>query len=241
MIEIKTRTIIIGVLIALFVAFGAGWLLGRLARNDTATSIINGQNDIIRTYSYEINGLQRQAHEKDALIMSLRSAFAEGLLLKEELRLLKIKKLNEVTHLETAVEILLDSIAYLQANPPVNPPCPPDENHPVLYLPLAFHETNEYLNLQGLFDENGKLSMDIKLPLAMDVWTGFDRKTKKYKAVLTYENPYVQTIDIRNVKMEWTKVSRFGLGIIGGYGVSWGNYKPLPIIGIGIAYNVIRF
>jgi len=241
MIEIKTRHIIIGVLIALFVAFGAGWLLGRLARNETSNSIINGLNQTMRIYEYRIGGMLRQAREKDALIMSQRQALKEGLILKEELRLLKIKHLNEVTHLETSVDILLDSIAYIQANPPVNPPCPPDENHPVLYLPLAFHETNEYLNLQGLFDENGKLSMDIKLPLSMDVWTGFDKKTKKYKAVLTYENPYVQTIDIRNVKMEWSKVSRFGIGVIGGYGVSWGNLKPQPIIGIGIAYNVIRF
>ena len=241
MIEIKTKTIVIGVLIALFVAFGAGWLLGRFNRNSTSDSIINGLNQTMRIYEYKIGDMEMQAHEKDALIMSLRNAFSEGLVLKEELRLLKIKKLNEVTHLETAVEILLDSIAYLQANPPDNPPCPPDENHPVLYLPLVFHETNQYLNLQGNFDENGKLSMDIKLPLSLDVWTGFDKRTKKYKAVLTYENPYVQTIDIRNVKMEWSKASRFGLAVIGGYGVSWGNYKPLPIIGIGIAYNVIRF
>jgi len=35
--------------------------------------------------------------------------------------------------------------------------------------------------------------------------TGYDRKTKMYKAVLTYDNPYLKIIDINSVKMGWTK------------------------------------
>ena len=242
MIQIKNRTLIIGLLIAFGVTFLGGFILGRRDRNHTSDTIINGLNDVMRTYIYRIDGLQKEVAEKNSIIVTQKQALKEGLIIKEELRKLKIKHLNEVTHLDTEVRILLDSIAYIQSNPPTNNPCPPEEiDHPVLYLPLAFKEQNSYLDLKGEFNEDGKLSMDIKIPLSVDVWTGYDKKTKMYKAVLTYDNPYLKTIDINSVKMEWTKVSRFGVALIGGYGFGWGNKKPTPVLGVGIAYNLIRF
>lgn len=241
--QIKTRTLIIAVLVAFVLCFGGGYLLGRHDRFGSSDTIINNLNSIITTYAYEVGGLQKQAREKDAIIMTQKQAIKEGLIFKEELRKLKIKHLNEVTHLETNVEILLDSIAYIQGHPPVNPPCPPDDNNPVLYLPLTFQEKSKYLDLTGTFDEQAKLSLSIKLPITMDVYTFFDRKEKQYKATLTYENPYIQTIDIRSVRMEWQKASRWGIGIMVGYGFGYVDkqIRPTPFIGVGLTRTFVRF
>jgi hypothetical protein len=239
MIQIKTRTIVISVLIALAVCFIGGWLLGRFARNNVATQIINGQNDIIRTYSYEIGGLQKQAYEKDALIMSQKQAIQAGLILKEELRLLKITHATEVTHFESTINILLDSIKHNGSI--VITPCPPDENHPVLYLPLIFREQNDYLNLKGEFDENGKLSMEIKIPLNVDVITGYDRKAKVYKTVVGSDNPYLGVIAIQSVKLDLRKPRRWGVGPFAGYGMGWGTTKLVPVFGVGLSYSIIQF
>ena len=63
MIEIKTKNIIIGLLIAFLATFVGGWALGRFHRDNTATSIIQGLNDVMRTYVYTIGDLQKSASE----------------------------------------------------------------------------------------------------------------------------------------------------------------------------------
>lgn len=240
MIEIRTKNIIIGLLIAFLATFVGGWALGRFQRDNTATSIIQGLNDVMRTYVYTIGDLQKSAWEKDAIITTQKQAIREGLLIKEELRKLKIKYLSEVTHLQTTVEILLDSISHTGTI--IISPCPPEEDeHPVLYLPLTFQEKNKFLNLRGEFNEQGKLSMEIKLPVNVDMWVGWDKETRRLKGVATIDNPYVHVQNITTIKTDLRKPTKWGIGVIGGYGVSWGNYKPLPIIGIGISYSLIKF
>jgi hypothetical protein len=239
MIQIKNSTIIIVIAVALVLCFGGGYLLGRHDRSSTSTTIINGLNDIISTYSYQVNGLEKRVAEKETLIMSQRQALAEGLLVKEELRKLKIKHATDVVNFKSTIEILLDSIKH--TGTVVISPCPPDEDHPVLYLPLVFGEQNDYLHLRGEFDEQGKLSMDIKIPLSVDVFTGYDKTIKKYKTTVGTDNPYVQFNDIRSVQLDLRKPRRFGVGVIGGYGLGLGTPKLTPIIGVGLSYSLIQF
>ena len=42
-----------------------GWVLGRSARDNASTLIINGQNDIISTYAYQVSTLQNELKEKN--------------------------------------------------------------------------------------------------------------------------------------------------------------------------------
>jgi len=238
MIEIKTKNIIIGLLIAFLATFVGGWALGRFHRDNTATSIIQGLNDVMRTYVYTIGDLQKSASEKDAIITTQKQAIREGLLVKEELRKLKIKYLSEVTHLQTTVEILLDSISHTGTI--IISPCPPDEEHPVLYLPLTFQEKNKFLDLKGEFDENANLSIEIKLPVNVDMWVGWDKSTKRLKGIATIDNPYVHVQNITTIKTDLRKPSRWGVGIVGGYGVGK-EFKITPFIGIGLSRSFVRF
>jgi len=239
MIEIKTKNIIIGLLIAFLATFVGGWALGRFHRDNTATSIIQGLNDVMRTYVYTIGDLQKSASEKDAIITTQKQAIREGLLVKEELRKLKIKHLSEVTHLQTTVDILLDSISHTGTI--IISPCPPEEDgHPVLYLPLTFQEKNKFLWLMGEFDEQAKLSMEIKLPVNISMWVGWDKSTKRLKGIATIDNPYVHVQNITTIKTDLRKPSRWGVGIVGGYGVGK-EFKITPFIGIGLSRSFVRF
>jgi hypothetical protein len=120
-------------------------------------------------------------------------------------------------------------------------PCPPDENHPVLYLPLVFGEQNDYLNLRGEFDVDGKLSMDIKIPLSVDVIVGYNKSIKRYVGTVGSDNPYIQFTDIRTIQLDLKKPRRFGLSAIGGYGFAWGDLRPKPIIGLAVTYDIFQF
>ena len=238
-IEIKTRTIIIGLLIAFVATFAGGWLLGRYDKNNSSETIISGLNDIITTYAYQVYGLEKKAAERETLIMSQKQAIKAGLVSMEELRKLKIKYATDVTHFQSEIEILLDSIHH--EGPVVISPCPPDENHPVLYLPMIFGEQNDFLDLKGEFDVDGKLSMKIKMPLSVDVYTGWDKSQKVYKTVVSTDNPYVTTMGIQSVQLDLQKPRRWGIGAVGGYGFAWGNSKLQPFIGLELSWNVIQF
>jgi len=241
MIEIKTKNIIIGIVTALVLCFLGGWALGRFQRDDASRSIIQGLNDVMRTYTYTIGDLQKSAWEKDAIITTQKQAIREGLLIKEELRKLKIKYLSEVTHLQTTVEILLDSISHTGTI--IISPCPPDEEHPVLYLPLTFQEKNKFLDLRGEFDEQAKLSIEIKLPVNVSMWVGWDKSTKRLKGIATIDNPYVHVQNITTIKTDLRKSTKWGIGIVGGYGLGYVNkeFKITPFVGIGLSRSFVKF
>lgn len=241
-IKIPTRTIVISILIAFLATFVGGWALGRFQRDNASRSIIQGLNDVMRTYVYTIGDLQKSAWEKDAIITTQRQAIREGLLIREELRKLKIKHLSEVTHLQTTVEILLDSISHTGTI--IISPCPPEEDeHPVLYLPLTFQEKNKFLDLRGEFDENAKLSMEIKLPINIDMWVGWDKSTKRLKGIATIDNPYVHVQNITTIKTDLRRPSKWGVGIVIGYGVGYVNkeLKVTPFVGGGLSRSFARF
>ena len=197
---------------------------------------------MLRRYTYQLDSVKKVAAEKDAIIISQKQAIQQGFVIKEELDKINIKRLNEITHLRTTVSILLDSINYIGGIVPPNTPCPPDENHPVLYLPLTFGEDNDYIHMKGVFEEDGKLSMDIQVPISLDMFVGYDKTTKMIKSVVSTDNPYVKLDDIFTLKTDLTRPQKWGIGVIGGYGVVVGNpVRTAPFIGIGLSRNIIKF
>jgi len=240
--EFKTRNVIVGVITALVVVFIGGWLLGRLARDNASTTIISGQNDIITTYEYRIGDMERLAHEKDAIISSQREAIKAGLILKEELKALKIKYVRDLTRVNATVEILLDSIASYH---PIIIPCPEGElYHPVLYLPLAFQDTTEFYNITGRFDTTGVLSIGVKIPMSLDVWVGEDREIKgNFKTVVTTDNPYITINGFKSCIFDLPKRRKWAVGIQAGYGLVYANKQiySAPFVGLGISRTIVSF
>jgi len=242
MIQIRNRTLIIGLLIAFGVTFLGGWLLGRFNRDNASRTIIQGLNETMRIYTYQIDGLLKTANEKDAIIATQRQAIREGIVLKEELRILKLKYVRDLTRVNGTIEILIDSIAQFR---PVVIPCPPDElYHPVLYLPLAWRDSTEYYDISGEFDTTGVLSMRVGAPVDLNVWIGNDSEIKgNVKTVVTSLNPFVKIKDIKSFVFDMPKPKKWGIGITGGYGVAYTEKKivPSPFIGLGITRTILRF
>ena len=224
-ITIKTKYIIIAIIIALAGIFLLGGYVAHRRADNRYKTLISALNDTIRTYKYTIGDLEKTAVEKNQIIVSQNEAYKTLLIEKEEQRKLNLKKVTEVTSLKGEIRILKDSLAHT-GNVIIVTPCDSTEKpRPAIELPFTFSQQDKYLNLKGGFDVKGKMNIDLKVPLAVDVWSGVDRKTKQYKAVLTYDNPYLMDIDITSVKIDipkpfydklWFRATTLGVAFVGG-------------------------
>jgi hypothetical protein len=153
-----------------------------------------------------------------------------------------MRYVNEMTALQLQVDTLLQDVQHdgqvihIDSTIVVQ-----DYGESVIVLPFVFKKNDMYMTLGGSFSELGNLDISLKLDANVDVWTGIDKKTKAYKAVVTTDNPYINTIGISSIKMDVPAVKKWGLGIIGGYGVGWGTTKPIPVFGIGLSYDFLKF
>ena len=60
----NTRLVLIAFLTSVAI-LALGWTLGRSARDNASTLIINGQNQVISTYAYQVSTLQNELKEKN--------------------------------------------------------------------------------------------------------------------------------------------------------------------------------
>jgi hypothetical protein len=191
-------------------------------------------------YKYKVASLEKTAYEKQQLVIEQKQAIESGLLKQAELKALNLKKVSEVTSLKAQVRILIDSIKHTGKVVVVNPCDSTDtEWQNALYLPVSFVENTKYYNLSGTMDENANLSLDLKLPVSLDVFTGWDRKLKSYKAVVTSDNPHFIVSEIRSLKVEVPKPKKLGIGFQIGYGVTKQGLSP--VISVGLNYNLFTF
>jgi hypothetical protein len=204
-ITIKNRWLLLGLTILLSGMFVAGRYSGHRKADRVSSQVISALTDTLNMYKYVIKETTKTAVEREQTINTQREAIKQHLIDKEELRKLNIKKVAEVTSLKGEIVILKDSLEHT-GNIIIVLPCDSiAKPKPAIELPFTFSQQDKYLNLRGGFDIKGKMNIDIKMPLAVDVWTGYDNKRKLYKAVLTYDNPYLETIDITSVKIDIPK------------------------------------
>ena len=242
-LQVKNKYLIVGLFIALCGLFIFGLYIGRRKANNASTSLITALTGKITTYEYKLDSLTKYASERDQIIVEQKQAIESGLIQNKELKALGIKRLSEVTFLKAQIQVLLDSVAH-SGDIVIVHPCGDTLaiEYPAIRLPFTFNQQNKYMALKGGFDYEGKMSIDLKVPVELDVWTGINKKTKKYIAVVTSENPYVKINDILSVKMDLPKPKRIGVGVQAGYGLILGDpLKTAPYIGVGVSYNLFRF
>jgi hypothetical protein len=99
---------------------------------------------------------------------------------------------------------------------------------------------NDWVNLKGKVNFQ---SSDISIEINNKYSVAFikNKKTKKMEVLVTNDNPYSKVTDMVAYKVTQPKPKHFGLGITGGYGLDLINFRPVPYIGVGITYNVIKF
>lgn len=99
---------------------------------------------------------------------------------------------------------------------------------------------DDWVNLNGKVNFQ---SSDISIEFNNKYSVAFikNRKTKKMEVLVTNDNPYSKVTEMLAYKVITPKPKHFGLGITGGYGLDLLNFKPVPFIGVGISYNILKF
>lgn len=242
MIQIKTRNIVIGIFVLLVAIFILGGYFGHRIANRASNAVIIALNDTIHNYEYKIGELKRYASERNQLIVEQEQAIHQGLLDKKELKALHLSAVSEVTRLKAQVKMLIDSIGH---NGVITIPCPNNDTLQFLnaiYLPFEFQKEDDFVDLKGRFDSEGKMSVDLTVPVTLDIWTGYDKTRKSYKATVVSNNPFFKVSDINSIKVEAKKPSRFSIGLHIGYGFTIKDQVyATPYAGGGISYAIVRF
>jgi len=236
---IKTRYIILTLIFAFTAIFLLGRSCGRSRAESRSESIISGLNGKITSYEYQIAELTKYASEKDQMILSQKQAISSHLIEKAEFKNLYFKSLNEVTLLKSQIRILSDSIEHTGEVITVPSADTLAIEFPAIRLPFAFKEETKYYSLKGGFSYEGNMNIDLNVPVELSLWTGIDKKTKEYKAVVTTDNPVVKIQDITSMKFDMPKPKRFSIGIQAGYGI--GKDGLTPYIGFGGEFVLLSF
>jgi hypothetical protein len=249
-ITVKTRTWVIAILIAIGGIFFLGWYLGHKKANRALNALISSQNATINRYVVKIGGDSVYIAEKEQEILTKKQAIKNGELEREELRKLNLKQANELTRLQLRIDTLLTNVThngqiieilnsqianYKPANDTIT-------KQKAILLPFSFEKKDEWLNLAGNFNNQGKLDISLKLDVPLDIWTGVDKLTKLPIAKVSTKCPYLGILSINSIKMDTKKPTRYGIGVFMGYGLNLtGTIKASPLIGVGIQYSIIRF
>ena len=239
---IQNKHLVLGVVLAILATFSLGGYLGYRRALNVANSQIVALKDTINSYKIVIGGLTKYVTEKDQLITDQREALQRGELERKELRALNLKRVNELTALKIRIDTLLQNIpntgtvVYIDTCMGYDPP------QSAILLPFSFEKADKWMTLRGDFDQKGQLGVNLRVNASVDVWTGIDKSTKQYKAVITSDNPYLKITDIKSMKFDLPKPKKFGLGVFAGYGITVaGEVRAAPMIGVGLNYNLIMF
>lgn len=226
--------VIICLVLGVFAILYFGWRSYSSKLRSVAESNIVALNDTVKHYQIEIDKQKLEVFEKNALILSQKDAIQAGLLDRDALRKINIEQASELTKIRALVSIVRDSVSHtgivIKDTAWINP------KYSIL-IPFSFSDSTKFINLKGYFNQSGKLSYSLKVPVNLDVYTGY--KDKVLKTSIVTDNPYIFIQDITTVKMDFPKSKKFGIGIFTGYGISSGGLSP--VIGIGISYDFFHF
>jgi hypothetical protein len=247
-ITLKSRTIVIGVIIALVGLFALGWIIGTIKARKSAKRAENALKLEINRYKVELSGKTLYVAQVEQELGTAREAIRNSQITNKELKALNLKKANEISKLNLMIDTLLThvehngkiiSVLIKQVDSLSN--ITTEVYRPAVLLPFKFQKKDEWLDFSGVLDEKADLSVAVKMKVDVDVITGTDKKGNNSISVVT-KNPYINPLSVSSFKTDTKKPTRFGIGVQIGWGACLQNpIKTNPYIGIGLSYNFIRF
>jgi hypothetical protein len=237
-IKILIPAILIGILGLLFFGYTIGHRNG-VNQFSKEKTLLN--KEILR-YKAIVNGDSLYIASVEQEITTQKELIKQGEINRKELKALNIKTVNELTKAKLTINILLDSITNNGVVVIIRDTVTINNDKKAILLPFQFSQKNKWYDLSGGFDIDGKMNAIINVYGDFDVWSGISKDTKKPVAIISTNNPNIQINSISSVKMDLPKVKKFGIGIIGGYGINLsGTIKAQPFIGLGVSYSILRF
>jgi hypothetical protein len=241
-IVIKTKWIVGAVIIAILALFITGYVLGHKKADRASQAAKQALNKEISRLTVEINDQTVYITSIEQELKTERQARKDSDISREELRKLNLKQANEITRLKLRVDTLLEDVEHNGQIIHIDTVTIEGNPANAILLPFSFTKKDEYLQLNGTFNSQGKLDISLKIDVPLDIWTGISKETKKPICIATSKNEYINVLSISSLKLDTQKPKRYGIGIMAGYGINLsGTVKANPVLGVGISYNVIRF
>jgi hypothetical protein len=242
-VQIKTKWIFLTILIALLAVFFSGWYIGNKRAYRVSTHVTDSLNSKIDSMYIVLKDRSFYAYEKEQEILTLKEALNKGLVDKETLKALNLKYISEVTQLKGKVRILIDSLAtngsviYFNDCDSLTL-----DTTKVIKLPFTFEKIDKDYQIHGGFTNDGIMYESLTVPLALDVYTFWDKPSKAYKVIATTDNKTVLFNGVRSIKMDLQPPKKYGIGVFVGYGMTIEKDPRLtPMVGVGLSRTLIRF
>ncbi len=246
--KIKTKHVIIVFSLLIIIIFSGGWYLGRINGKNASKPDINALKGQITSMTLLLNEKTIYLSVAEQELASQKELVRQKEIEKKLLSKTNIKKVNEVTKLKLQVDTLLANVEYnkklikVQSDQVDSLIYLSPTGDPALLLPFDIQRKDNWLDMKISLDEEGDASISLKVPVNIDLITGFEKKTKKPVVTLSTDNPYIKPLSIRSYKLDMPKQKRVSLGIMVGYGIMLGNpMKSAPLVGAGLTYNLINF
>lgn len=239
---LKLKTLAILIIIGVAALFFTGYVIGHKKADRASQTTISTFKDVISKYETEIRDIKMYVTAREQEVKSQKDAIKAGELLREELRKLNLKQANEITRLGLRIDTLLVDIEHNGQVVHVDTVIIEGKSTNAILLPFTFTKSDQWLNLRGTFDNQGKLDLSLKMDAKLDIYVGVQKKDNKPVCIVTSDNKYLGVISINSQKFDLPTVKRYGIGIIGGYGIGIGDpLRAMPFVGLGMSYNIIRF
>ena len=238
-ITLKNKYLFLGIIVAILALFFVGMGIGIKKGKDALKPTVIAQEKELVKYTTKIKGLEVYVSKKEQEVMTLQEALKKTELSREEIRKLHLKSLQEIVRLKLVIDTLVAIPTDHQVI--IKDTCISGDQSAVL-LPYSFKKADKWLTLNGTIHKSGVVDVVFKMPLAVDVFTDYDRKLNKYTVTVTTSNPYLGTEDIKSQQFDALKEKKWGIGLLAGYGLTL-NGKPqfTPWLGVGVSRNIIRF
>ena len=247
-LKIKTKYVVLAVLLALIALFAFGWHLGMSKERSLRTTQENAFKDEIKRYKIKVGQDSLFVVVSSQTILSQRQLIKEGIIEREALKRLNVKQLNEVSVLKVRIDTLLIEISHngqiieiLDSRIANYKAGDKDTTKfKAIRLPFEFNKTDKWLSLKGTFDNEGKLSIAEKITADIKLITGISKQTQKPFAIVTTDCPYIDVLNVASYKTDAPKDKRYSVSLFVGYGMT--NKAVLsPVIGIGIGRTIFKF
>jgi hypothetical protein len=221
----KTKHVLILVLALVVVSFFAGRISTLKPRNSSYDQITE-LTDVMTVYQREINGREQTIYEKNQILASQKEAIEAGILEKDHLKALGMKKATQITVLEgelsaarDSIDLSGDSIIFVTL-----PDSASGETKNYVELPFSWKHEDEYLTLSTGIRKDQKAWFDLSAELPITVTLG--GKDGKQVAAVNTPSPYVILTDFNVIRLKeenwfykpWVPTTG---GIIGGIGLGW--------------------
>ena len=250
MAVIKNKYLLLAVvaLVGLFVGtYYLGRLVGHLRAdnsNEATTEALQGE---ISRYIALVQDKETYIVSVEQQLTTEKEAKKALELTNKDLRAMNVKHLNEISALKLQIDTLMTDISHNgqiiaiqqeKIDSLTNQPVSVKKN--AILLPFEFTKKDQWMDLVGSFDNNGGLTVGLKMGVPVSVVTGIDRDKKPICSVLT-DNPYIKTLSVQSFKTDPPRVTKYGIGVFIGAGVSARDLKPTLVVGVGMSRNFIRF